>query len=315
METILIIPRELEFLEGLVKLTRRRKDVEGQRNQVVTIHSTLAIRKVSVNKTHCNKTLHLAIEINQVMIEGLVDTRASMSIMVANVVKELGIMHLVVSHETYETTSGIVPQTLRQIIELPVKVGRIMCQMIFLVVDIDNYDLLLGLDFLIKIRTVVTVEKGAIQVRNEPGMEVEVLPLNVINMLQVLEGCEEEKCNIQKELFNKMMGQLQIKDWANLFGALDFEDFNDEYSFKEEITKYEGKTEDGTQETILNSENEIEELKDYGLDLIIEEETLMQILNLTLQEQHKKIMEGMFSNDDDYANWIKCAVAKEDAQM
>jgi hypothetical protein len=57
--------------------------------------------------------LHLAIEINQVMIEGLVDTRASMSIMVANVVKELGIMHLVVSHETYETTSGIVPQTLR----------------------------------------------------------------------------------------------------------------------------------------------------------------------------------------------------------
>jgi hypothetical protein len=34
--------------------------------------------------------------------------------------------------------------------------------MIFLVVDIDNYDLLLGLDFLIKIRTVVTVEKGAI---------------------------------------------------------------------------------------------------------------------------------------------------------
>jgi hypothetical protein len=32
METILIIPRELEFLEGLVKLTRRRKDVEGQRN-------------------------------------------------------------------------------------------------------------------------------------------------------------------------------------------------------------------------------------------------------------------------------------------
>jgi hypothetical protein len=65
----------------------------------------------------------------------------------------------------------------------------------------------------------------------------------------------------------------------------------------------------------LNSENEIEELKDYGLDLIIEEETLMQILNLTLQEQHKKIMEGMFSNDDDYANWIKCAAAKEDAQM
>jgi hypothetical protein len=35
-------------------------------------------------------------------------------------------------------------------------------------------------------------------------MEVEVLPLNVRNMLQVLKGFEEEKCNV--ELFNKNMG-------------------------------------------------------------------------------------------------------------
>jgi predicted aspartyl protease len=39
--------------------------------------------------------LHLAVEINQAMIEGLVDTRASMSVMAANVVRKLGIMHLV----------------------------------------------------------------------------------------------------------------------------------------------------------------------------------------------------------------------------
>jgi hypothetical protein len=42
METILIIPGELEYLEGVVKLTRKRKDAKGQRNQVV-IHSTPAI--------------------------------------------------------------------------------------------------------------------------------------------------------------------------------------------------------------------------------------------------------------------------------
>ncbi len=41
------------------------------------------------------------------MIKGLVDTRASMSIMVASVVRELGIMHLVVGHETYKMTFGI----------------------------------------------------------------------------------------------------------------------------------------------------------------------------------------------------------------
>lgn len=50
-------------------------------------------------------------------------------------------------------------------------------------VDTNNYDLFLGLDFFIKIEAVVDVEKGMIQVRNGPGMEVEVLPLNVVNML------------------------------------------------------------------------------------------------------------------------------------
>jgi hypothetical protein len=34
--------------------------------------------------------------------------------------------------------------------------------MVFLVVDIDGYDLLLGLDFLMKIRAVVDVEKNVI---------------------------------------------------------------------------------------------------------------------------------------------------------
>jgi hypothetical protein len=29
METILIIPKELEYLKGLVKLVRKRKDVEA----------------------------------------------------------------------------------------------------------------------------------------------------------------------------------------------------------------------------------------------------------------------------------------------
>ncbi len=55
--------------------------------------------------------------------------------------------------------------------------------MIFLVVDTDNYDLLLGLDFLIKIGVVFDVKKGIIQVCNKPKMEMEVLPLNVVNIL------------------------------------------------------------------------------------------------------------------------------------
>jgi hypothetical protein len=151
METILIIPRELEYLERLVKLARRRKDVEGHRNQIATIHSTLAIMRVNVNKAHCSKTLHLVMEIDQTLIEGLVDTKASMLVMATNVLKVFSIMHLVVGHETYKTTFRIVMEALGRITELPIKVGGIISQMIFLMVNTYNYDLLLGLDFLIKI--------------------------------------------------------------------------------------------------------------------------------------------------------------------
>jgi len=195
-------------LEGLTKLAKRRKYVEGQRSQVATIHSAPIIRRVSVNKMHCSKTLHLVVGINQAMIEGLVDTKASMSVMAVNVVRELNIMHVVDGHETYKTTFGIMTHALGRITKLLVKVGGIICQMIFLVVDKNNYHLLLRLGFLIKIGIVVDVEKGIIHVHNGLGMEVEVFPLNVVNILQVLERSKEGKCNIQEELFNKKMGQL-----------------------------------------------------------------------------------------------------------
>jgi len=60
-------------------------------------------------------------------------------------------------------------------------------------------------------------------------------------------------------------------------------------------------------------ENQIEELKDHRLDLIIEKEMHMQILNLTLQEQHQNVLKGLLFEDNDYVDRIKCVVAKEDA--
>jgi hypothetical protein len=56
--------------------------------------------------------------------------------------------------------------------------------MTFMIVDTDSYDVLLGLDFLIKIGAIVDVERGLIQVRHGPRSDVEVLPLTVVNMLQ-----------------------------------------------------------------------------------------------------------------------------------
>jgi predicted aspartyl protease len=46
--------------------------------------------------------------VNNYLVEGLVDTGASMSVMAAVVVRELGLMHLVSGSETYKTASGVV---------------------------------------------------------------------------------------------------------------------------------------------------------------------------------------------------------------
>lgn len=55
--------------------------------------------------------------------------------------------------------------------------------MIFLVVDINSYDLLLGLDFPMKIGVVVDVEKGVIQVQNGPNVAVEVSLFNMLYLV------------------------------------------------------------------------------------------------------------------------------------
>ncbi len=83
------------------------------------------LRRICVNKTHRSKTLHLSVEINGYLIEGLVDTRASMSVMAAAVVREMGMMHLVSRSETYKTASGMVTQAMGRIDEMSVKTGGV----------------------------------------------------------------------------------------------------------------------------------------------------------------------------------------------
>jgi hypothetical protein len=76
---------------------------------------------------HQSKMLHLGVEINEALIEGLVDIGTSMSVMAVSVVRKLGIMHLMIGHETYKIAFGMVTQTFGRIIEFPVKVRGITC--------------------------------------------------------------------------------------------------------------------------------------------------------------------------------------------
>jgi hypothetical protein len=79
-------PRELKYLEGLVKLAKRRKYEKTGRNHVATVNNTLVVKRISMNKTYRGKTMHLLVEINNGMIEGLMDNRASMSVMATCIV-------------------------------------------------------------------------------------------------------------------------------------------------------------------------------------------------------------------------------------
>jgi hypothetical protein len=53
-----------------------------------------------------------------------------------------------------------------------------------MVMDTNNYDILLGLNFLIKIGTIMDVKRSLIQVQHGPNANVQVLPLIMVNMLQ-----------------------------------------------------------------------------------------------------------------------------------
>jgi len=183
MEIILMIPKELEHFKSLIRLARRKRDAHATNNQVSMVSKALTQQQIYINKTHRSKTLHLLVEINNYVVEGLVDTRASMFVMAITLVRELGIMHLVVGFETYKTASRVVTQALGIIDCVHVKIGRIQCIMTFMVVDKDTYDVLLRLNSFIKIGVIVDVECGLIEVRHGPKVHVEVLPLTMVNML------------------------------------------------------------------------------------------------------------------------------------
>jgi predicted aspartyl protease len=311
METVLMIPGELEHLESLVKLARRKKDAESANDQVSVASPVLAIRRICVNKNSRSKTFHLLVEINRCIVEGLVDTGASMSVMAAAVVREMGMMHLVVGSETYKTTSGVVTQALGRIDEVSVVVGGVQCTMTFMVVDTDSYDVLLGLDFLMKIGAIVDVERGLIQVRRGPGTNVEVLPLTVVNLLQNVssEAVEHDVVvtlkHVSPETLEVNLGKMSLCDSV----------VNEQTNMP--MSESDTDTGDDSEED-LQSVEPIEGESKFGdteLEELVLKEGPQQILQLTLQDQADDFMREEISDSDDYADWIQwVSDAKEGKQ-
>jgi hypothetical protein len=123
LETILVIPRELESFESLVKLAKKKCDEGLKTINLTKVERSHVIQRFNIHKNHHNKTIYLLIEINNNFIERLnVDTSALMLVMSISIVRRLGLMHLACGSEVYKTTSKVVTQALGMITKFLVKV-------------------------------------------------------------------------------------------------------------------------------------------------------------------------------------------------
>ncbi len=268
---------------------------------VSMVSAVPALRRVCINKSHRSKTLHLLVEVNNYIVEGLVDTGASMTVMAVVVVRELGMMHMVTGSETYKTASGVITQALGRIDEVPVKVGGVQCAMTFMVVDTDSYDVLLGLDFLMKIGAIVDVERGLIQVRHGPGANVEVLPLTVVNMMQRVESTNmmpEPTPFWQSSPTGDKCDRIADQEHAITPG---------------EDAAISSDTDSGTEgsehgEVFADLVRQYESEDEFGEDelaKLIKAEGPPEILQLILQGQEDDFMKEEVTDGDDYADWIR----------
>jgi predicted aspartyl protease len=311
METVLMIPGELEHLESLVKLARRKRDSETNENQVSVVSATPSLRRVCVSKTHRSKTLHLPVEISDCIIEGLVDTGASMSVLAAAVVRKLGMMHLVTGNESYKTTSGVVTRALGRVDEIQVKIGGIQCAMIFMVVDTDGYDVLLGLDFLMKIGAVVDVERGLIQVRHGPGTHVEILPLTVANLLQRVSAgpIRSGTATCLKDAPANQGGKVESDQAQEVIEG------GDDASVSDSDDESDNDEFHDSESTPLEQSDSDDKFVDVEFEELINSEGPQGILQLMLQEQTDGIMTEESSDGDDYADWIKWSADAEENRL
>ncbi len=88
MEMIITSLEELEYLEGLVKLGRRKKDETRQTKvQIVRKLSKLHKEVICLNHMGKRKNIHLYVEVGDHQVHGLVDARASVSIISTSTIR------------------------------------------------------------------------------------------------------------------------------------------------------------------------------------------------------------------------------------
>jgi hypothetical protein len=182
--------------------------------------------------------------------------------------------------------------------------------MTFMVVDTDSYDVLLGLDFLIKIGAIVDVERGLIQVRNGPGANVEVLPLTTVNLLQRInsETLMRESTTIWQNTSTSDEPDCVVEqDRTNVIKE-------DAVSTSDSDTGTDGSEHGNSVSNLVQQVDYEDEFGDDGLEKLVKSEGPPEILQLILQEQANDFMNEELTDADDYADWMKWVADAEQSR-
>ncbi len=220
-----------------------------------------------------------------------------MSVMATTEVRELGLMHLVSGSKTYKTASGALTQALGRIDEVLIKVGEVQCNMTFMVVDTDSYDVLLGLDLLIKIGAIVDVEQGLIQVKRGPGTDVEVLPLTMVNLMQR----SDSKTNVQDDV-NALRYAPGNSDAVDGLSSLWEHGTNEQMIAQESESNFDSNEDSNEGTQPVGPVDGESEFGDTELEDLVMLEGPQQILQLTLEKQAGDLMKEEITDADDYAD-------------
>jgi hypothetical protein len=151
-----------------------------------------------------------------------------------------------------------------------------------------------------------------------------MFPLNVVNIVQHGETQHTSLVEPIKSL-DKMFQQLQVEDlleeglsWQNKCSSGSNHP-NDEGSFDDNITEFESEIdEEDVQLSLIMQENDVafvDDLKDQGLNHLLQQKFTNQIVNLILQDWHYGLLEEYITERDDYANWLQWATAKESKNL
>jgi hypothetical protein len=178
--------------------------------------------------------------------------------------------------------------------------------MTFMVVDTDSYDVLLGLDLLIKIGTIVDVEQGLIQVRQGPGTDVEVLPLTIVNLIQ--------------RTHSRTDGRDGDGDHEHALGNLDAMDelsSLSQHGTGEQIVEQDYESDSDSSQDSNNGTQPVgldegeSEFGDTELESLVLLEGPQQILQLTMQNKADDLLKEELTDVNDYADWIQWAADEE----